>query len=61
LLCLYKKVLLPYEKEIPELKMQDAGGAELPYLYYAGGARQILFAHAAEIAGIVKEFIAQLP
>jgi len=41
--------------------MRDIGGAELPYLYYAGGTRQILFAHAAEIAGIVKEFIAQLP
>ncbi len=49
------------KKEIPELKMQDVGGAELPYLYYAGGTRQILFAHAAEIAGIVKEFIAKLP
>jgi len=49
------------KKEIPELKMRNVGGAELPYLYYAGGARQILFAHAAEIAGIVKEFIAKLP
>jgi len=34
------------KKDIPELKMQDVGGAELPYLYYAGGPRQILFAHA---------------
>jgi pimeloyl-ACP methyl ester carboxylesterase len=34
------------EKEIPELKMQDVGGAELPYLYYEGRAPQILFAHA---------------
>src|SRR5208337_2257477 len=34
------------EKEIPELKMQDVGGAELPYLYYEGEAPQILFAHA---------------
>jgi pimeloyl-ACP methyl ester carboxylesterase len=34
------------EKEIPELKMQDVGGAELPYLYYEGEVPQILFAHA---------------
>lgn len=34
------------KKEIPELKIQDVGGASLPYLYYEGGARQILFAHA---------------
>jgi len=34
------------EKEIPELQMQDVGGAELPYLYYEGEAPQILFAHA---------------
>src|SRR5512145_2021078 len=34
------------KKEIPELKHQDVGGASLPYLYYAGGPRQILFAHA---------------
>lgn len=26
--------------------MQDVGGAELSYLYYEGGVRQILFAHA---------------
>lgn len=56
-----EKWLAPLWKKTPELKMQDIGGAELPYLYYAGGTRQILFAHAAEIAGIVKEFIAQLP
>jgi lipase len=34
------------EKEIPELKMQDVGGAELPYLYYEGEAPQILLSHA---------------
>jgi lipase len=34
------------EKEIPPLKMQDVGGAELPYLYYEGAAPQIIFAHA---------------
>ncbi|MFO7568392.1 MAG: alpha/beta hydrolase [Smithellaceae bacterium] len=32
--------------QIPDLKHQDVGGAELPYLYYAGGDRHILFAHA---------------
>jgi len=32
--------------EIPELKTEDVGGARLPYLYYEGGARSILFAHA---------------
>jgi pimeloyl-ACP methyl ester carboxylesterase len=32
--------------DIPELTKQDVGGAELPYLFYEGGARQILFAHA---------------
>ena len=26
--------------------MQDVGGAELPYLFYAGGPRQMLFVHA---------------
>ena len=26
--------------------MQDVGGGELPYLYYGGGARQMLFLHA---------------
>jgi pimeloyl-ACP methyl ester carboxylesterase len=34
------------KKEIPELKTQDVGGAWLPYLYYEGGPRSILFAHA---------------
>ena len=29
-----------------DLKMQDVGGADLPYLYYKGEASQILFAHA---------------
>ena len=32
--------------QIPDLKHQDVGGAELPYLYYEGGDHQILFAHA---------------
>jgi len=31
---------------IPELKTQDVGGADLSYLFYEGGAPQILFAHA---------------
>jgi pimeloyl-ACP methyl ester carboxylesterase len=34
------------KRKIPPLKMQDVGGAELPYLYYEGGTPQILFAHA---------------
>jgi lipase len=34
------------KREIPELKLQDVGGAELPYLYYEGNNPQILFAHA---------------
>ena len=34
------------KEEIPELKIHDVGGAELPFLYYEGGAPQILFAHA---------------
>ncbi len=34
------------KKEIPELKHQNVGGAELPYLYYPGGEKKILFAHA---------------
>jgi pimeloyl-ACP methyl ester carboxylesterase len=34
------------KKEIPELKMQDVGGADLPYLYYEGETPQIVFAHA---------------
>ena len=35
-----------YKKEMPDLKMQDVGGADLPYLYYEGEASPILFAHA---------------
>jgi lipase len=35
-----------FKKEMPDLKMQDVGGAELPYLYYEGEASSILFAHA---------------
>jgi len=34
------------KKEIPDLKMQDVGGADLPYLYYEGETPQIVFAHA---------------
>jgi lipase len=34
------------KREIPELKIHDVGGGELPYLYYEGEAPQILFAHA---------------
>lgn len=33
-------------REIPPLKIQDVGGAELPYLYYEGEPPQILFVHA---------------
>ena len=33
-------------REIPPLEMYDVGGAQLPYLYYAGETPQILFAHA---------------
>jgi len=33
-------------REIPELKIHDVGGAELPYLYYEGEGPQMLFAHA---------------
>ena len=52
------------KKEIPELKMQDVGGAELPYLYYEGGPRQILFVHATGFLPwlwhpIIEEFIPQ--
>jgi pimeloyl-ACP methyl ester carboxylesterase len=31
---------------IPDLKHQNVGGAELPYLHYEGGARPIVFVHA---------------
>jgi len=34
------------KKEIPALKRQYVGRAELPYLYDEGEAPQILFAHA---------------
>ena len=34
------------EISIPDLKHQDVGGAELPYLFYDGGASQMLFVHA---------------
>jgi len=34
------------KKDIPELRKQDVGGAELPYLFYAGGPRQLIFTHA---------------
>lgn len=32
--------------DMPDLKMQDVGGADLPYLYYEGEPPQIVFAHA---------------
>ncbi|HPC85622.1 MAG TPA: alpha/beta hydrolase [Smithellaceae bacterium] len=34
------------KRDIPELKHQDVGGAELPYLHYPGGEKQMLFCHA---------------
>jgi len=48
--------------EIPELKTQDVGGAELPYLYYPGGPKQILFVHATGFLPwlwhpIIREFV----
>jgi lipase len=50
------------KKEIPDLKMQDVGGADLPYLYYEGGIPQIVFAHATGFLPwlwhpVVKEFM----
>ncbi len=50
------------KKKIPELKTQDVGDAELPYLFYPGGERQILFAHATGFLPwlwhpIIEEFI----
>ncbi len=33
-------------REIPPLKIQDVGGAQLPYLYYKGDASPMLFVHA---------------
>jgi pimeloyl-ACP methyl ester carboxylesterase len=32
--------------QIPELSHQSVGGAELPYLFYPGGVKKMLFAHA---------------
>jgi lipase len=48
--------------DIPVLKMQDVGGAALPYLYYEGKAPQIVFAHATGFLPwlwhpVVKEFL----
>jgi pimeloyl-ACP methyl ester carboxylesterase len=34
------------KRDIPELQRQDVGGAELPFLFYTGGPRQMLFTHA---------------
>ena len=34
------------KKAIPELTQQDVGGAELPYLYYPGSEKKMLFCHA---------------
>jgi lipase len=34
------------KREIPPLKRQDVGGAQLPYLYYEGDASPMLFVHA---------------
>jgi pimeloyl-ACP methyl ester carboxylesterase len=50
------------KKEIPDLKMQDVGGADLPYLYYKGKTPQIVFAHATGFLPwlwhpVVKEFM----
>ncbi len=50
------------KKEIPDLKMQDVGGADLPYLYYEGETPQIVFAHATGFLPwlwhpVVKEFM----
>lgn len=41
-----EKSQIKITREIPELKIHDIGGVELPYLYYEGQAPQILFAHA---------------
>ena len=51
-----------FKKEMLDLKMQDVGGADLPYLYYKGEASQILFAHATGFLPwlwhpVVKEFM----
>ena len=47
---------------MPDLKMQDVGGADLPYLYYKGKTPQIVFAHATGFLPwlwhpVVKEFM----
>ncbi|HOZ61889.1 MAG TPA: alpha/beta hydrolase [Smithellaceae bacterium] len=49
---------------VPQLKRQDVGGAELPYLHYQGDNRTMLFAHATGFLPwlwhpVVKEFIPQ--
>jgi pimeloyl-ACP methyl ester carboxylesterase len=50
--------------EIPDLKMQDVGGAQLPYLYYEGGPSQIIFVHATGFMPwlwhpVIQEFVPQ--
>ena len=50
--------------EIPDLKMQDVGGAQLPYLHYDGGTSQIIFVHATGLMPwlwhpVIKEFVPQ--
>jgi pimeloyl-ACP methyl ester carboxylesterase len=50
--------------EIPDLKMQDVGGAQLPYLHYDGGTSQIIFVHATGFMPwlwhpVIKEFVPQ--
>lgn len=52
------------KQEIPALKYQDVGGAELPYLYYPGGEKKILFCHATGFLPwlwhpIIKQFAPQ--
>lgn len=49
---------------IPDLKMQDVGGAELPYLHYEGGPSQIIFVHATGFMPwlwhpVISEFVPQ--
>jgi len=50
--------------EIPDLKMQDVGGAKLPYLHYDGGASPIIFVHATGFLPwlwhpVINEFVPQ--
>jgi Predicted hydrolases or acyltransferases (alpha/beta hydrolase superfamily) len=50
--------------EIPDLKMQEVGGAQLPYLYYEGGTSQIIFVHATGFMPwlwhpVISEFVPQ--